>query len=71
MTYRYNVSCSETYSKKWTQTAVDCYEIGCKCSICNLYKIYFKNSSYKCMMKSTVIELVRKFGAPNIPRGDD
>ena len=65
MIYRYNVSCSETISKSWTQSAIDCYLLGCVCSKCNLYKLYFKKSSYKCQMKNTVIELVRKTGKPN------
>ena len=64
MTYRYNVSCCETTSKIWTPTAIDCYELGCKCTKCNLYKIYFKNNLFKCKMKETVIELVRKIGTP-------
>lgn len=64
MGYKYNVSGSETVSKNWTPTAVDCYRIGCSCSKCNLYKIYFAESEASCMMKDTVIELVRKLGAP-------
>ena len=64
MGYKYNVSCSETISKNWTSTAIDCYKLGCMCSRCNLYKIYFSNSSMKCRMKETVIELVRRIGAP-------
>lgn len=64
MKYRYNVSCSETMSKIWTPTAIDCYKLGCRCSKCNIYKIYFANAPYKCKMKETVIELVRKLGAP-------
>ena len=64
MNYRYNVSCSATLSKFWTQSAYDCYIIGCNCSKCNLNKIYFRNSEYKCKMKYTVIELVRTIGAP-------
>lgn len=64
MIYRYNVSCSETISKSWTPTAVDCYNIGCQCSKCNLHKLYFKDRIGKCKMKETVIELVRKIGAP-------
>ena len=66
MGYKYNVSCSETISKIWTPSAKDCYSIGCNCSKCNLYKIYFSNSILKCMMKQTVIELVRKFGKPSL-----
>ena len=66
MDYKYNVSCSETLSKIWTQTAIDCYSIGCRCSICDLYKIYFSKRNYKCKMKDTVIELVRKLGVPEV-----
>ena len=64
MKYKYNVSCSEATSKNWTPTAIECYQIGCFCSKCNLYKIYFLNKQSKCRMKETVIELVRKFGIP-------
>ena len=64
MNYRYNVSCSETVSKNWTPTAIDCYRLGCLCSNCNINKIYFAKSSFKCRMKYTVIELVRKLGVP-------
>ena len=64
MNYRYNVSCSETNSKNWTPTAVDCYALGCACSKCNIYRFYFLNTGGRCKMKDTVIELVRKFGAP-------
>ena len=65
MNYKYNVSCSETTSKSWTQTAVECYSLGCVCSKCNLYWIYFADSERKCKMKDTVIELVRKLGKPD------
>ena len=65
MNYKYNVSCSETVSKSWTPTAIDCYLLGCCCARCNLYKIYFANTDGKCRMKETVIELVRRLGAPN------
>lgn len=64
MSYRYNVSCSETVSKNWTPSAIDCYKLGCICSKCNLNKLYFLDSIYKCKMKETVIELVRKLGIP-------
>lgn len=66
MKYKYNVSCSETVTKKWTPTAIDCYKLGCVCNKCNLFKIYFINSSTKCKMKETVIELVRRFGIPEV-----
>lgn len=64
MTYRYNVSCSETTTKNWTPSAIDCFELGCACSKCFIYKIYFQTSFSKCKMKEAVIELVRKFGVP-------
>lgn len=69
MGYKYNVSCSETVAKNWTPTAVDCYMLGCTCSVCNLNKIYFRGemgSGFKCRMKDAVIELVRRFGAPEV-----
>lgn len=66
MGYRYNVSCSETTASNWTPTAIDCYFLGCNCSKCLLNELYFKNSVYKCKMKETVIELVRKNGAPKM-----
>ena len=44
----------------WTQSARECYEIGCRCNNCLLYIILGK----KCRMKQAVFELVRKYGAP-------
>jgi hypothetical protein len=70
MNYKCNVSCSETLSKEWTRQAIDCYLTGCNCSKCTLYKVFFSKRNYKCMMKGTVIELIRKKGAPNIKRND-
>ena len=64
MRYKYNVSCSETNSKNWTPTAVDCYLLGCACSKCYLNKVYFIKSGVRCRMKETVIELVRRLGIP-------
>ena len=65
MKYRFNISCSERNAKNWTPSAIDCYKLGCSCSKCNLYKIYFEHQFFKCKMKETVIELVRKFGIPS------
>lgn len=63
-TYKSNTTCSDSVSKNWTPAAIDCYRLGCSCNKCNLNKIYFLNSRYKCKMKETVIELVRRLGAP-------
>lgn len=71
MDYRYNVSCSETLAQSWTPTAVDCYRLGCCCSKCNLYKLYFENSIFQCKMKETVIELVRLLGVPIIEEREE
>ena len=71
MKYRYNVSCSETSADNWTQTAIDCFKLGCRCSKCHLYEIYFKDNTFKCKMKDTVIELVRKIGIPYISEKED
>lgn len=66
MGYKYNVSCSETLSNKWTDSAIDCYLIGCMCSKCYLYKVFFSKSTSICRMKETVIELVRQIGIPEV-----
>ena len=71
MVYMPNVSCSETLTKTWTPSAIDCYLLGCNCSSCYLNKLYFKNNSSKCMMKYTVIELVRRLGAPKTSAGEE
>ncbi len=63
MINRYNVACCETTTKNWTPTAKECYKLGCNCSKCILYKIYFYKY-HNCKMKETVIELVKRFGAP-------
>lgn len=63
-TYIYNTTCSETIAKNWTPTAIDCYRIGCSCQKCNLNRIYFLSSGFKCKMKETVFELVKRLGAP-------
>ena len=64
MRYQYNVSSSKTVTQNWTPSAIDCYLLGCSCYKCNLYKIYFLKSKYKCKMKNVVFELVKKIGAP-------
>ncbi|MBQ4114509.1 hypothetical protein IJD34_03805 [bacterium] len=51
-----------TKQRRWTQSAVECYLIGCTCSKCYLYPIL----KDKCKMKNAVIELVRQFGKPQV-----
>ena len=47
-------------AKKWTQSAVECYSIGCNCPKCYIYSLIGR----RCRMKETVLELVRQFGKP-------
>ena len=47
--------------KKWTQSAIDCYERHCACDGCIIKEIM---TSQKCMMKAFVLELVRLYGIP-------
>ena len=49
--------------KRWTPAAKQCYLRGCVCKGC-FYDNFFTDSRDKCRMKSSVMELVRKFGAP-------
>ena len=48
--------------KRWTPAAVQCYQRGCVCKGC-FYDEFF--TADKCKMKSSVLELVRKLGAPD------
>ena len=45
---------------RWTKSAIDCYNSGCRCSECEYSKIL----ASPCKMKKTVLELVRIFGKP-------
>lgn len=51
--------------RRWNKTAEDCYILGCNCSKCPIYEIYFKDKPQKCFMKYAVWEMVRKFGIPD------
>lgn len=52
-----------TRYKRWSKSAIECYERGCVCAGCP-YQYYFF-SQQKCQMKNVVIELVRELGAPD------
>lgn len=47
------------FLKRWTQSAIDCYERGCRCQGC-----IFSSLESTCQMKLTVRELVRRYGKP-------
>ncbi|MBQ7450697.1 hypothetical protein IJS77_04705 [bacterium] len=51
---------TSNYSR-WTETAIMCYDRGCMCDGCYIQDIL----SDKCMMKYSVITLVRILGKPN------
>lgn len=55
---RYSVS--DEVTKHWTRSAVDCYKLGCNCSLCNIPDFI----ETPCRMKATVLTLVRKLGTP-------
>lgn len=48
----------------WNSTARDCYDIGCDCSRCELYELYFKHYKDGCHMKEFVQFLIKKIGTP-------
>ena len=50
--------------ENWTQSAKDCYQIGCNCMSCKLYN----RLETQCKMKATVLELVRLHGRPCLER---
>ncbi|MEI8128002.1 MAG: hypothetical protein WCG95_00160 [bacterium] len=49
-----------TAQVKWTQSAIECYQIGCICSNCSMNEII----GDRCRMKGAVIELVKTIGIP-------
>ena len=55
---------TQIQTNRWTLSAAECYLKGCNCQICDLPFTL----ETKCLMKTTVIELVRKFGAPDIEK---
>ena len=46
--------------KRWTPTALECYKRGCRCANCPMFNIL----GDRCQMKVSVVNLVRRFGAP-------
>lgn len=48
--------------RRWTQTAIDCYERNCICEGC-IYKDLLETSN--CQMKRSVFALLKKLGKPN------
>lgn len=49
------------HAEKWTEGSIFCYKRGCNCNGCFVSDLI---ESQKCRMKTSVIELVRKFGKP-------
>ena len=45
----------------WTKSAVDCYHLGCRCSVCEIVPSNFKKY---CKMKQVVLSLVKNVGKP-------
>lgn len=52
---------------RWTESAIDCYRLGCNCSRCPTYQLI---THQKCRMKYTVIALVRDIGVPDVPENE-
>lgn len=45
---------------RWTQGSIECYKRGCICTNCPTFNIL----GDRCQMKVSVLNLVRRFGAP-------
>ena len=59
-----NTGISNSISENWTDSAIDCYELGGRCENCFLYSVIFRYSPSPCKMKYTVKKLLRKVGLP-------
>lgn len=55
-----NIAGKKAMLRRWTQSAIECYNIGCDCSKCQYSRILLT----PCQMRNTVILLVKKFGKP-------
>lgn len=53
-----------TTARYWTKQAKECYYRGCKCFGCSMGTFSFTSPTQKCMMKASVLELVRTIGIP-------
>lgn len=53
-------SLSNQYCQRWTKGAKECFFRGGRCEGC----ITFGILGYRCRMKQSVLELVRKYGVP-------
>lgn len=51
-------------ANRWTKTAKECYYRGCVCEGCIVNLFCFSAPNQKCMMKATVLGLVRVLGKP-------
>ena len=49
--------------RRWSKTAIDCYNRHCVCEGCE-YQKYFSDKYQICQMKSAVLALVRTVGIP-------
>lgn len=63
---RYNVELRLRYGtvRRWSKSAIDCYQRNCVCKGCFYYETYFRTNGLKCNMKASVLELIRIFGIP-------
>ena len=52
---------SDSIVQNWTQSAIDCYQINCDCSKC---QIALGGYSFKCKMKNIVEILLKTKGIP-------
>lgn len=50
---------NQSNTVRWTRSAIECLQNHCVCGRCPMIDIV-----YNCRMKSTVLELYRKYGKP-------
>ena len=53
---------SRLYQRRWTTSAIECWERGCVCSGCQ-YENFF-SGNHKCKMKLAVLDCVHYLGIP-------
>lgn len=58
-----NGDISSSITQSWTEQAIECYSIKCKCSQCSLRNGHY---SFKCQMPKVINILINAIGHPQV-----
>lgn len=61
-----NGEISDSITQNWTEQALECYKLGCDCSLCSISKGKY---SFACQMPKVLDVLIKSTGKPYTSRG--